>query len=84
MRNPTPNRSDPLYSKPIEYTPWAEPIRHLFQRYYETGCIIRLFREIAGQPIFPRLPDDMKNYSGFRTSKKRGSIPKATRSRARA
>lgn len=75
IRNPTLNRNDPLFSKPIEYAPWAEPIRQLFNRYYETGSIIQTYREVAGQPIFPRLPDDMKNYSGFRASKKQGVFP---------
>ncbi len=34
--------------------------------------MIQVYREIADQPLFPRLPADMKNYSGFRASKKQG------------
>src|SRR5215471_2322150 len=29
IRNPTTNRADRLYLKPIEYTPWADPVRGL-------------------------------------------------------
>lgn len=47
IRNPTANRSDPLYSKPIEHTPWAEPVRYFFQRYYDVGSVIQVYREIA-------------------------------------
>jgi len=75
IRNPTGNRHDPLYSKPIEYLPWAEPLRYLFQRYYETGSLIQVFDEVADKPIFPRLPEGMKNYSGFRASKQHGIYP---------
>jgi DNA invertase Pin-like site-specific DNA recombinase len=75
IRNPTTNRADPLYLKPIEYTPWAEPVRRLFKRYYDTGSLITVFYEIADQPIFPHLPEGMKNYSGFRTSRQHGVYP---------
>lgn len=60
IRNPTTDKTDPLYRKPIEYTPWAEVIRWLFARYYEIGDDYKLFCEIEGKAIFPLLPEGMK------------------------
>lgn len=76
IRHSSTNRLDPLYSKPVEYTPWAEPVRQLFKRYYECGNLTQVFTEVADKPIFPPLPEGMKNYSGFRAGKKNGTSTK--------
>jgi hypothetical protein len=60
IRNPTTDKADPLYRKPIEYTPWADVVRWLFARYYEIGDDYKLFCEIENKPIFPLLPEGVK------------------------